>query len=392
MSEQRTLDREEPNYFGAGPALLPTSVLQQAAYDLISYEGDNIGIGEISHRSKPAIKVIDDTKVNLAKLLNIPDTHEVFFMQGGGTTGFSSIAYNLFASYAKKTGKKGRAAYAVTGSWSKKSSEEAERLGFDIDVVVNTKSENFGNIPPYSEWKPIGKDTAYLYVCDNETVHGIEFKDIPGADYLPEGVELVADMSSNILSKKIDVSKYGVIMAGAQKNIGLAGLTIYIVKKSLLEQAADDELRQLNIPLSPIAFHYPTVVKNNSAYNTIPIFTCYILKLVTDKLLQEGGIQHMEDVNKQKAKILYEALEAYPEFYSLPVTNAKVRSNMNVVFRLPSEELEAKFIKEAADRKLAGLKGHRSVGGMRASIYNAVSLESVQALVDLVNDFAKANA
>lgn len=160
----------------------------------------------------------------------------------------------------------------------------------------------------------------------------------------------------------------------------------------MLEQASDDELRQLNIPLSPIAFHYPTVVKNNSAYNTIPIFTCYILKLVTDKLIKEGGIEHMENVNKEKAKILYEALESYPDFYSLPVTNAKVRSNMNVVFRLPNEELENKFIKEAADRKLAGLKGHRSVGGMRASIYNAVTLESVQALVNLVNDFAKANA
>ena len=392
MSEQRTLDREEPNYFGAGPALLPTSVLQQAAYDLISYEGDNIGIGEISHRSKPAIKVIDDTKENLTKLLNIPDTHEVFFMQGGGTTGFSSIAYNLIANYAKRTGKKGKAAYAVTGSWSKKASEEAQRLGFDVNIVVNTKGENFGTIPPYSEWKPIGEDVSYLYVCDNETVHGVEFTNIPGTDYLPEGVELVADMSSNILSKEIDVSKYGLIMAGAQKNIGLAGLTIYIIKKSLLDQASDDELRSLNIPLSPIAFHYPTVVKNNSAYNTIPIFTCHILKLVTDKLIADGGIKNTEQINKKKATILYEALESYPDFYKLPVFNSQVRSNMNVVFRLPKEDLEAKFIAEAAKRNLAGLKGHRSVGGMRASIYNAVTLKSVHSLVDLVNDFAKANA
>lgn len=393
MSEARTLEREEPNYFGAGPALLPTSVLQEAALDLLGYEGDNLGIGEISHRSKPAIKVIDDTKANLTKLLNIPDTHEVFFMQGGGTTGFSSIVYNLFANYAKKTnGQKAKAAYAITGSWSKKASEEATRLGFEVDVVVNTKSQKFADIPPYSEWKAIDKSTAYLYVCDNETVNGNEFKDIPGPEYLPEGVELVADMSSNILSKAIDVSKYGLIMAGAQKNIGLAGLTIYIIKKSLIEQPSDEELRSYGIPLTPIAFHYPTVISNNSAYNTIPIFTCHILKLVTEKLLSEGGIAHIQKLNEQKADLLYSALQKYPGFYTLPITNPKVRSNMNVVFTLPSEELEAKFIKEAAERKLSGLKGHRSVGGMRASIYNAVTLHSVQLLVDLVNEFATKNS
>ncbi|CAI5757725.1 unnamed protein product [Candida verbasci] len=386
----QSLNREEPNYFGAGPALLPTSVLQQAALDLITYEGDSIGIGEISHRSKPAIKVIDDTKANLTKLLNIPDTHEVFFMQGGGTTGFSSIAYNLVANYAKRTGKKGKVAYAITGSWSKKAHEEAERLGFDADIVVNTKSEKFGTVPEYSEWKSIDKDTAYLYVCDNETVHGVEFKDTPPDSYL-NGVELVADMSSNILSKKIDVSKYGLIMAGAQKNIGLAGLTIYIIKKSLIEQPTDDEWKKLNIALSPIAFSYPIVIKNNSAYNTIPIFTCHILKLVTDLLLKEGGIEQIQQTNEEKAKLLYGALLKYPDFYELPVTNSKVRSNMNVVFRLPTEDLEAKFVKEGSERNLQGLKGHRSVGGIRASIYNAVTSKSVKLLVEFVNEFAEAN-
>lgn len=394
MSDTRTLDREQPNYFGAGPALLPTDVLQQAAYDLISYNGDNLGIGEISHRSKPAIKVIDDTKENFAKLFNIPDTHEVFFMQGGGTTGFSSIAYNLMANYAtKNNGNKGKAAYAVTGSWSKKSAEEAKRLGFEVDIVVNTKDIKFSDIPEYSEWKPIDKDnTAYLYICDNETVNGNEFKTIPGSDYLPENVELVADMSSNILSKNIDVSKYGLIMAGAQKNIGLAGLTIYIIKKSLLEMASDDQLSEWGIPLTPIAFHYPTVVKNNSAYNTIPIFTCQILKLVTEKLLAEGGIDAIEKINNKKAEILYEALTSHPDFYNLAVKNPAVRSNMNVVFTLANSDLESKFIEEAAAKSLTGLKGHRSVGGMRASIYNAVSLESVEKLVAFINEFAKNNS
>lgn len=392
---EKTLDREQPNYFGAGPALLPKEVLQQAAYDLISYDGDNLGVGEISHRSKTAIQIIDDTKAYLSQLLDIPDTHEVFFMQGGGTTGFSSIAYNLMANYVtkQKGDKKGKAAYAVTGSWSKKSLEEAKRLGFEAEAVVNTKDLNFGDIPPYSEWKPIDKDnTAYLYICDNETVNGNEFKDTPPPEYLPENVELVADMSSNILSKKIDVSKYGLIMAGAQKNIGLAGLTIYIIKKSLLEQADDAQLKSWGIPICPISFHYPTVVKNNSAYNTIPIFTCQILKLVLAKVLQDGGISAVQATNEKKAQILYEALCKYPSFYNLAVKNPKVRSNMNVVFTLHNKELEPKFLEEAAAKSLTGLKGHRSVGGMRASIYNAVSLETVQLLVEFVNEFAQKNA
>lgn len=387
-----SLQREDPHYFGAGPALLPTEVLQKAALDLLTYEGEDLGIGEISHRSKPAIKVVDDTKSNIKKLLAVPDTHEVFFMQGGGTTGFSAIIYNLMANYAKKTGKKGRAAYAVTGSWSKKSAEEAARLGFDVDIVVNTKDTKFTTIPPYSKWKPIEQNTAFLYVCDNETIHGVEYSNTPSADYLPAGVELVADMSSNILSKKIDVSKYGAIMAGAQKNVGLAGLTIYIVKKSLLEHASDGELRELQIPLVPIAFHFPTVVSNNSAYNTIPIFTCDILKLVTDKLVADGGLEHVEKTNKQKAANLYAALDRYPSLYKLAVSQKDARSHMNVVFTLPTSELEAKFIAEAGERKLTGLKGHRSVGGMRASIYNAVSLDSVNKLVELVDDFGKKNS
>lgn len=385
------LDREEPNYFGAGPALLPGDVLKQAAIDLVSYDGVNLGVGEISHRSKPATKVIDDTKNCFKKLLDIQDTHEVFFMQGGGTTGFSSIVYNMMAWYAKKNGKKGRAAYAVTGTWSKKSSEEAARLGFDVDVVVNTLDSKFTKVPPCSQWKPIAKDTAYLYVCDNETVHGNEFKGVPDSDYLPEGVELVADMSSNILSKKLDVSKYGLIMAGAQKNVGLAGLTIYIIKKSLLEQASDAELRTLGLPLVPIAFHYPTVVANNSAYNTIPIFTCHILKLVCEKLLAEGGVENVQKKNEYKAQILYGALEKYPSVFKLPVA-AENRSTMNVVFTMPSTELEEKFIAGANARKLTGLKGHRSVGGMRASIYNAVSVKSVELLVDYINAFGTENA
>lgn len=386
-----SLHREEANYFGAGPAKLPSDVLAQAALDLFNFEGANLGIGEISHRSKTAMKVIDDTKANFKKLLDIPDTHEVFFMQGGGTGAFSSVAYNMIASYAKRTGKKGKAAYAVTGGWSKKAAEEATRLGFDVDIVVNGKQSNFTHIPPYSEWKPIdAENTAYLYVCDNETVHGNEFCDIPGPEYLPEGVELVADTSSNILSKKVDVSKYGLIVAGAQKNVGLAGLTIYIIKKSLLEQASDEELKALNIPLAPIASSFPTVVANNSAYNTIPIFTCHILRLVTQNLIDEGGIEKKEAQNEYKARILYEALEKYPSLFRLPVEKNS-RSRMNVVFTMPNEDLETAFLNGASEKDLTGLKGHRSVGGFRASLYNAISVDSAEKLVAYVNEFAEKN-
>jgi phosphoserine aminotransferase len=322
--------------------------------------------------------------------LNIPDTHEVFFMQGGGTTGFLSIAYNLVANYAHRTGKKGKVAYAVTGSWSQKSAEELARLGFDTQVVVNTKPTKYTEIPDYSQWQPIDANTAYLYICDNETVNGNEFTLTPPALYLPEGVELVADMSSNILSKPVDVSRYGLIMAGAQKNIGLAGLTLYIIKKLLIAQPSDALLNALNIALAPIAFHYPTVIKNNSAYNTIPIFTCHILKLVMQKLEAEGGVGAVSITNAQKAQLLYDALDAYPQVYVMPVAK-EARSRMNVVFTLKHQEQEDKFITDAAARKLTGIKGHRSVGGMRASLYNAVLLESVKLLVEFVHEFAKTN-
>lgn len=384
-----SLQREQANYFGAGPALLPTDVLRQAALDLFNYDDSNLGIGEISHRSKTARQVIDDTKANFKQLLDIPETHEVFFMQGGGTAAFSCVAYNLFANYVKRSGKKGKAAYAVTGGWSKKAAEEAKRLGFDVDIVCNGKENNFRKVPPYKQWKAIdAHNTAYLYVCDNETVHGNEFTDVPGPEYLPEGVELVADTSSNILSKKMDVSKYGLIVAGAQKNVGLAGLTIYIIKKSLLEQASDDELKSLSIPLCPIAFNFPVVVANNSAYNTIPIFTCQILRLVTSKLIAEGGIEHKQKENAFKAKILYDALDKYPQLYRLPVEKCS-RSTMNVVFTMPSAEIEEAFLAGAEFRDLTGLKGHRSVGGCRASLYNAVPVESVEKLVAYVNEFAE---
>ncbi|CDK26753.1 unnamed protein product [Kuraishia capsulata CBS 1993] len=387
----RELTREEPNYFGAGPALLPTEVLQTAAYDLLNFNSVGLGIGEISHRSGPATEVINSTKQHFKDLLDIPDTHEVFFMQGGGTSGFSSIATNLAAAYLKKTGKPGKAGYVITGTWSKKSYEEAVRLGVDSVVVCDAKKLNgsFGDIPSVEKWSiPDLKDTSYVYFCDNETVNGIEFPDFPFEKF-PD-VEIVADMSSNILSKKLDISKYGLIMAGAQKNVGLAGISIYIIKKSLLEQPSDAEIKAAGIPLPPIAFHYPTVVANNSAYNTIPIFTLHIVDLVLQSLLKKGGITFQQELNEKKAKLLYETLDAYPTIFNLPVAKA-VRSKMNVVFTLKDTSLDSEFLKQGEANKLTGLKGHRSVGGMRASLYNAVSLKSVELLVAYIKTFAESH-
>ncbi|QLG74348.1 hypothetical protein HG535_0G02320 [Zygotorulaspora mrakii] len=394
-----TLQREEPTHFGAGPAQLPTEVLQQSAKDLINFNNLGLGIGEISHRSKDATKVIDDAKAHLKELMNIPDTHEVFFMQGGGTTGFSSIASNLSAAYLGKTGKVGTAGYLVTGSWSQKSLEEAKRLRVPTEVIFNSKDYNngkYGSIPPESEWAGKVKDGqfSYVYLCENETVHGVEWPRLPECVTSNPDIELVADLSSDILSREIPVSQYGLIIAGAQKNIGLAGLTLYIIKKSILEdikKASEEEIHKAGLPITPIAFDFPTVVKNNSAYNTIPIFTLHVMDLVFQHLLKKGGVKAQQFENEKKADILYTSLDQFPNFYNMPVDKS-CRSKMNVVFTLKKEGLDEKFLKEAAELNLTGLKGHRSVGGFRASIYNALSVESVQKLANFVREFAEKNA
>lgn len=394
-----TLTREEPSHFGAGPAQLSTGVLQQASKDLINFNGIGLGVGEISHRSKDATNVIENAKAHLKELMNIPDTHEVFFMQGGGTTGFSSIATNLVAAHLGKTGEVALGGYLITGSWSKKSFEEAKRLYVPAEVIFDAKNFNngkYGYIPPESEWqdKVKGKKFSYVYLCENETVHGVEWPRMPKCVTEDPNIELVADLSSDILSRPIDVSQYGVIMAGAQKNIGLAGLTVYIVKKEILgniSKASEEKLHELGLPITPIAFDYPTVVQNNSAYNTIPIFTLHIIDLVFQHLLKKGGVTAQGKENEKKAGLLYEVLDANSKFYNLPVDQS-CRSRMNVVFTLKKEGLDEKFLEGAGALNLTGLKGHRSVGGFRASIYNALSVESVQKLADFVNRFAQQNA
>ncbi|GMM38168.1 O-phospho-L-serine:2-oxoglutarate transaminase [Saccharomycopsis crataegensis] len=382
--------RPKAAYFGAGPALLPTSVLQQASIDLITYLSNPVGVGEISHRSKDAINIIDSTKAHLSEILNIPDTHEVFFLQGGGTTGFSSVATNLLASFAAKTGKKGQPAYAITGTWSKKSYEEAARLGLEPQVATNGINSKFTGIAPVDQWKKLDPETTpYIYYCDNETVNGVEFHAPPVEATCDGKIPLVSDMSSNFLSKKIDVSKFGLIFAGAQKNVGIAGITIYIIRKDLIPQVGTEELNKLNIPITPIAFHYPTVVKNNSAYNTIPIFTVHVLNLVLKNLLANGGLAAQEKENVEKAQLLYGVLDKHPQLFNLPVAKDS-RSKMNVVFTINGEGKEEEFVKKAGEQELSGLKGHRSVGGIRASIYNAIDLETVGKLTKFIEEFASA--
>lgn len=385
-----SLDREEPNYFGAGPALLPTSVLQQAAKDLLNYDNIGIGAGEISHRSKAGVGIIEQTKDSIKELLNVPDTHEVFFLQGGGTTGFSSIVANLSSAYVKKHQKVGTPYYVIDGTWSKKSYEEAERLGFNPKIIVNTKEVDgkFGTIPSVDKWNIPENldDVSFIYYCDNETVNGVEFREFPFEKF--PGVEIVADMSSNFLSKPVDVSKYGLIFAGAQKNVGVSGISIYIIKKTLLDQASAAELKELGLHVVPIAFDYPTVVKNNSAYNTIPTFTVHIVNLVLQNLLAKGGLEAQEKENIEKSDLLYSTLDKYPSVYNLPVEKS-ARSRMNIVFTIKDGSLDDEFLKEAEAHKLSGLKGHRSVGGMRASLYNAVTLKSTKLLCEFVEKFAQ---
>ncbi|KAL6942308.1 hypothetical protein ACO0QE_003479 [Hanseniaspora vineae] len=385
--------REEPSYFGAGPAVLPTHVLEQAAKDLINYDNLGLGVGEISHRSKEATHIINDTKENLIKLMDIPtDTHEVFFMQGGGTTGFSSIASNLFFhSYdpTKKDSEQKKGLYLIDGSWSLKSFQEAQRLGYPAESIKLDTNNNEKGVSMLSEIQ-YPENLSYVYICENETVHGIEYPVLPSN--IPEGVELCADLSSDILSRKIDVSKYGVIMAGAQKNIGLAGLTVYIVKKTILNNIAENEKILNNessskYPKTPIAFDWPTVVKNNSAYNTIPIFTLHIMNLVFKNLLAKGGVAQQELENDKKSKLLYQTLDKYPNIFNLPVSK-NFRSKMNVVFTLKDSSLNDEFLNNAEKQNLKGLKGHRSVGGFRASLYNAVSLNAVEKLVKYIEEFA----
>ncbi|MBS0346407.1 MAG: 3-phosphoserine/phosphohydroxythreonine transaminase [Proteobacteria bacterium] len=355
--------------FSAGPAVLPTAVLEQVRDELLDWRGTGMSVMEVSHRGKDFTGVIESAEADLRTLMGIPSNYKVLFLQGGATQQFAQIPMNLL---------NGRSAdYVVTGSWSKKAYKEAQRFGA-VHLAGSSEADSFTRVPSAEELK-LDPQAAYLHICTNETIHGVEMFDLPTA---AEGVPLVADMSSHILSRPMDVSRYGLIYAGAQKNIGPAGLVIVIVREDLLGKAS---------AITPSVMDYATMAENGSMLNTPPTFGIYLAGLIFKDLLAQGGLEAVEQTNIAKAQLVYDTIASSGGFYRNPVQEA-FRSRMNVPFTLANPALDSAFLAEAAERQLSGLKGHKSVGGMRASIYNAMSLDGVRALVDLMQDFAARKA
>jgi len=349
--------------FSAGPAALPESVLQLAAEEMLDWHGSGMSVMEMSHRGKEFIGIANEAEALLRELLAVPAGYKVLFMQGGAIGQNAILPMNLL-------GGKASADYVDTGEWSKKSIKEAKKYG-RVNVVASAADSGYTTIPPRETWK-LDADAAYVHICSNETIGGVEYHWTPDVG----GVPLVADMSSDILSRPVDVSKYGLIYGGAQKNIGPAGLTIVIVRDALLGHA---------LPATPTAFDYKIVADNDSMYNTPPTYAIYIAGLVFNWIKAMGGLPAMAGHNAAKAALLYDFLEG-SGFFSSPVAR-DCRSLMNVPFKLKNEALDAAFLKGAEARGMVQLKGHRSVGGMRASIYNAMPLAGVAALVAYMKEF-----
>jgi phosphoserine aminotransferase len=354
--------------FSAGPAVLPKEVLQQAAAEMLDWHGSGMSVMEMSHRGPEFISIYEAAVRDLRELLAVPSNYKILFLQGGGLGENAIVPMNLLGLKSQPA----TIDFVHTGSWSGKSIKEARRYA-NVNVAASAEAERFTAIPPQDSWK-LTKDAAYLHVCTNETIDGVEFNFVPEAQ---GDTVLVADMSSHILSRVIDVSKYGVIFAGAQKNIGPAGVTVVIVREDLLGHA---------LPICPSAFDWKIVAEHDSMFNTPPTYGIYIAGLVFAHLKKQGGVAAMEQQNIAKAELLYRALDA-DDFYQNRVDPA-CRSRMNVPFYLKDEAQNARFLEGAKARGLLQLKGHKSVGGMRASIYNAMPIEGVQALVDYLNEFA----
>ncbi|MBS0510708.1 MAG: 3-phosphoserine/phosphohydroxythreonine transaminase [Proteobacteria bacterium] len=355
--------------FSAGPAVLPEDVLRQAADEMLDWHGSGMSVMEMSHRGKEFISIAEQAEADLRELLAIPSNYRVLFMQGGAIAENALIPMNLLGS-------KGVADYVVTGSWSVKSQKEARKYGA-VNIAATSEASGFTTVPAMAEWK-LSADPAYVFACTNETIGGVEYPFEPDLARIGRGeVPVVADMSSHILSRAIDVSKYGLIFGGAQKNIGPAGLTLVIVRDDLIGHA---------MAHCPTAFDFRIVADNHSMYNTPPTYAIYIAGLVFQWLKREGGVAAIEAQNIAKAKLLYDFLDG-SDFYENRVDPA-CRSRMNVPFFLKDEALNDAFLAESKVAGLVQLKGHKSVGGMRASIYNAMPLAGVQALIDFMRDFA----
>jgi len=351
--------------FSAGPAVLPEDVLRKAAAEMLDWHGSGMSVMEMSHRGKEFIAIAAKAEADFRALLAVPKNYKVLFLQGGAIAENAIVPMNLL-------GGKSAADYVNTGEWSKKSIKEAKKY-CKVNVAATSEDANFSYVPPRSAWQ-LDPAAAYVHVCTNETIGGVEYAWTPDTGDVP----LVADMSSHILSRPVDVAKYGVIYAGAQKNMGPAGLTVVVVRDDLLDRA---------LPITPSVFHWREQADAESMLNTPPTYAIYIAGLVFEWLLAQGGVAAIERKNVAKAKLLYDYLDA-TAFYTNPVRKED-RSRMNVPFKLREESLDGAFLKGAEERGMLQLKGHRSVGGMRASIYNAMPVEGVQALVDYMKDFER---
>ncbi|CAN0917276.1 Phosphoserine aminotransferase 1, chloroplastic [Linum grandiflorum] len=369
ISTTHAVDPERVFNFAAGPATLPANVLKKAESELYNWRGSGMSIMEMSHRGKEFLSIINKAESDLRALLNISDDYSVLFLQGGATTQFAAIPLNLCSPQDAVD-------YVVTGSWGDKAFKEAQKF-CNPNLIWSGKSEKYTAIPSFDSLEQ-SADAKYLHICANETIHGVEFKDYP----TPKNGLLIADMSSNFCSKPVDVSKFGIIYAGAQKNVGPSGVTIVIIRKDLIGNAQG---------ITPVMLDYKIHSDNNSLYNTPPCYGIYMCGLVFEDLLAQGGLEEVEKKNKKKGDLLYNAIEESNGFYRNPVEKS-VRSLMNVPFTMEKSELEAEFIKEAAKEQMVQLKGHRSVGGMRASIYNAMPYQGVEKLVAFMKDFQAKHA
>ncbi len=351
--------------FNAGPAMMPAAVMERAQKEFCNFNNTGCGILEHSHRGSAFQGVLDKTNQNIRDLFGVSDAYDIVYIQGGASMQFAMIPMNLL---------QGAADYVDTGTWSSKAIKEAKGFG-EVRVAAQSKDTKYDHIPAFSEWK-LSDDASYVHITSNNTIYGTQYQSFPKTK-----APLIADMSSDIMSRRVNVSDFGMIYAGAQKNLGPSGLALVIIRKDLVGRTP------ANVPTM---LRYETYTKENSLYNTPPTFGIYMICLVTDWMKEVGGLEAIEKMNDEKAALLYKAIDGSNGYFSTPVKKDS-RSKMNIVFRLPTEELEAKFLKLASESGMIGLKGHRSVGGVRASVYNAMPLEGVQKLVELMENFRKSN-
>jgi len=352
--------------FSAGPAMLPAEVMAEIKEEFVDYRQSGCGLVELSHRGPQFSDIMERVDANIRELMNIGKDYSIIFVQGGASMQFPMLAMNLMLP-------NGFAEYADTGTWSSKAMKEAELFG-EVKTIASSKSTNYDRIPEIRHWHP-DSNASYLHITTNNTIAGSQYHSFPEIE-----TPLIADMSSDIMSREIDVNSFGMIYAGAQKNLGPSGVALVIIRNDLAER----------VPVSiPTMLKYKTYIEKDSMFNTPPTFTIYAVNLVMEWLKKLGGIAAIEEINDAKSEAVYELIDG-TNYYNCPVEPVN-RSRMNIVFRLPSEDLEAKFIKEAAAEGLVGLKGHRSVGGIRASIYNSMPIKGVETLVDFMNEFEAKN-